>query len=156
MLLIADEPTTALDVTVQGKILELLREFQADTDVAILYITHDLGVVSEMCEEVAVMYAGEVVERGHALDVFTNPRHPYTEGLIAALPQRAGVARRFRSIEGTVPSPEHMPAGCRFHPRCSHAQAGVCTERQLEMVRVETSSTRCARHAELELKGVVG
>lgn len=120
-LLIADEPTTALDVTVQAQILHLIREMQRETGTAVLFITHDMGVIAEMCDAVAVMYAGRVVERGAVVDVFEAPRHPYIEGLLASLPRR-GRSRKsaLPTIEGTVPSLLDPPAGCRFAARCGH------------------------------------
>jgi oligopeptide/dipeptide ABC transporter ATP-binding protein len=117
-VLIADEPTTALDVTVQAEILDLLRELQAETGMALLLITHDLGVVGEMADEVAVMYAGRIVERCSADALFDRPEHPYTIGLLGALPQAPGAEARLTSIEGTVPAGNALPPGCRFHPRC--------------------------------------
>jgi peptide/nickel transport system ATP-binding protein len=118
-LLIADEPTTALDVTIQAQILHLIRELQKRTGAAVLFITHDMGVVAEMCEHVAVMYAGRIVEKGDVLEIFERARHPYTVGLLRSIP-REGVARKAElpTIEGTVPSPFDLPAGCRFAPRC--------------------------------------
>ncbi len=118
-LLIADEPTTALDVTIQAQILHLIRELQARTGVAVLFITHDMGVVAEMCDEVAVMYAGRVVEQGNVFDLFERSRHPYTKGLLGSIPKR-GVKRKqdLTTIEGVVPSPLHLPEGCRFAERC--------------------------------------
>ena len=120
-LLIADEPTTALDVTVQAQILHLIRQLQRESGAAVLFITHDMGVIAQMCDAVAVMYAGRIVERGSVADVFEHPRHPYTFGLLASLP-RAGRARKtaLPTIEGTVPSLITLPPGCRFAPRCAH------------------------------------
>ncbi|MCS6922326.1 MAG: ABC transporter ATP-binding protein [Elioraea sp.] len=122
-LLIADEPTTALDVTIQAQILDLLRELQAETGMAILLITHDLGVVAEMADEVAVMYAGRVVERGPAGAIFSDAQHPYTLGLFGSLPRLDAEAERLLAIEGTVPPPFALPPGCRFHPRCAFADS---------------------------------
>ena len=118
-LLIADEPTTALDVTIQAQILHLIRELQKNTGAAVLFITHDMGVVAEMCDEVAVMYAGRVVEQADVKDIFKKPRHPYTKGLLASLPQ-TGHAKKARlpTIEGVVPSLLNPPPGCRFAGRC--------------------------------------
>jgi oligopeptide/dipeptide ABC transporter ATP-binding protein len=118
-LLIADEPTTALDVTIQAQILHLIRELQKRTGAAVLFITHDMGVVAEMCDHVAVMYAGRIVERGDVLAIFERARHPYTVGLLRSIP-REGVGRKAElpTIEGTVPSPFDLPTGCRFAPRC--------------------------------------
>lgn len=117
-LLIADEPTTALDVTVQADILRLLRRLQTERQLAVLLITHDLGVVAEIADEVAVMYAGRIVERAPAEDLFADPKHPYTIGLLKSLP-RLDVDAAPTPIHGTVPLPTQWPAGCRFRPRCS-------------------------------------
>jgi len=126
-LLIADEPTTALDVTVQAQILDLLRDLQAQSGMAIILITHDLGVVAEMADEVAVMYAGRVVERSSGADIFDDPQHPYTLGLLGSIPKIEEDRERLLAIEGSVPAPFALPPGCRFHPRCVFA-ATPCTE----------------------------
>jgi len=121
-LIIADEPTTALDVTIQAQILELLAEIRERLGMAILLITHDLGVVAEMCDDVVVMYAGRVVERGPVGDVFTTPQHPYTEALLQSIPMLGMTqAEPLRVIRGSVPSPRDWPEGCRFRPRCDYA-----------------------------------
>jgi peptide/nickel transport system ATP-binding protein len=120
-LLIADEPTTALDVTIQAQILDLMKEVSKKFDTSILLITHDLGVVSEIAERVVVMYGGQVVEEASVEDLFDEPFHPYTEGLMASIPAIDGEITRLQSIEGNVPSPENMPIGCRFAPRCVKA-----------------------------------
>ena len=122
-LLIADEPTTALDVTVQAQILDLLRDLQQQTGMAIILITHDLGVVAEMADEVAVMYAGRVVERTTAKAIFDDPQHPYTLGLLGSIPKLDENSTRLLAIEGAVPPPFALPTGCRFHPRCVFANA---------------------------------
>ena len=122
-LLIADEPTTALDVTVQAQILDLLRDLQAETGMSIILITHDLGVVAEMADEVAVMYAGRVVERAAATGIFAGPQHPYTLGLLGSIPRLDEDRDRLLAIEGAVPPPFALPKGCRFHPRCPFAIA---------------------------------
>jgi peptide/nickel transport system ATP-binding protein/oligopeptide transport system ATP-binding protein len=124
-LLIADEPTTALDVTVQAEILDLLRTLQAETGMAIILITHDLGVVAEMAHEVAVMYAGRVVEHAPAEALFADPQHPYTLGLLSSIPRLDGDAARLPAIAGRVPPPHAQVPGCRFHPRCPFA-ADAC------------------------------
>jgi peptide/nickel transport system ATP-binding protein len=123
-LLIADEPTTALDVTVQAQILDLLRDLQVQTGMAIILITHDLGVVAEMADEVAVMYAGRVVERTSAKKIFDDPQHPYTLGLLGSIPKLEEDRERLLAIEGAVPPPFALPSGCRFHPRCVFSNAG--------------------------------
>jgi len=120
-LLIADEPTTALDVTVQSQILDLLRDLQQENGMAIVMITHDLCVVAEMADEVAVMYAGRVVERATVADLFDDPQHPYTIGLLGSMPRIDLDRERLIAIEGTVPSAASLPAGCRFRPRCVFA-----------------------------------
>ena len=118
-LLVADEPTTALDVTIQAQILELLQELQRDTGMGLVLISHDLGVIAQVCDRVMVMYAGRVVETAPADHLFDQPRHPYTQGLIGALPDLDGPIRRLEAIPGAVPSPTAMPAGCSFAPRCN-------------------------------------
>ena len=120
-LLIADEPTTALDVTLQAQILELVRELQAETGTALLLITHDLGVVAEMADDVAVMYAGRIVERAPASALFADPQHPYTIGLMGSMPALRPRTGRLLTVPGTVPSAERMPPGCRFSTRCPFA-----------------------------------
>ena len=117
-LLIADEPTTALDVTIQAGIIRLIKDLQAQTGTAVLIITHDFGIVAEMAEEVAVMYAGKVVEAGRCETIFSSFLHPYTEGLFKSLPGRTKRGDRLYTIAGTVPSALSFPTGCRFHPRC--------------------------------------
>jgi len=126
-LLIADEPTTALDVTIQAQILDLMRELKAKQGTSIVFITHDLGVVAEMCDRVVVMYAGQVIEEASVRELFQNPQHPYTKGLIASIPSLDQQRRRLYSIRGTVPHPSAMPGGCRFAPRCDDVQA-ACRE----------------------------
>jgi peptide/nickel transport system ATP-binding protein/oligopeptide transport system ATP-binding protein len=120
-LLIADEPTTALDVTVQAQILDLLRDLQAQSGMAIILITHDLGVVAEMADEVAVMYAGKVAERATGTAIFDDPQHPYTLGLLGSIPKLEEQHERLLAIEGAVPPPFALPKGCRFNPRCVFA-----------------------------------
>ncbi|NIA14005.1 MAG: ATP-binding cassette domain-containing protein [Nitrospiraceae bacterium] len=124
-LLIADEPTTALDVTIQAQILDLLNELQAETGMAVLLITHDLGIVAETAERVAIMYAGKIVEEADVKDLYADPKHPYTQGLFASLPKMNEGRKRLTMIEGQVPAATHFPPGCRFHPRCAHAM-DVC------------------------------
>ncbi len=128
-LLIADEPTTALDVTIQAQILELLRRLQRELGMAMLLITHDLGVVAEMCEDVFVMYAGRIVERAPAAQLFRSPRHPYTSGLLAASPRRTPRGVRLATIPGMVPAPGKRGTGCNFADRCARAIGRCRTER---------------------------
>jgi peptide/nickel transport system ATP-binding protein len=118
-LLVADEPTTALDVTIQAQILELLQELRRDTGMALVLISHDLGVVAETCDRVCVMYAGRIVEQGAVASLFARPTHPYTRGLLGALPPLEGPRRRLSAIPGGVPEPWAMPRGCAFAPRCA-------------------------------------
>jgi oligopeptide/dipeptide ABC transporter ATP-binding protein len=117
-LLIADEPTTALDVTIQAQILSLMKRLKEDVNTSILLITHDLGVVAKMCQKVAVMYAGRVVEYGRLQHIYKNPKHPYTLGLLAATPKIGQTKNRLKTIEGNVPDLSELPEGCLFHPRC--------------------------------------
>lgn len=135
-VLIADEPTTALDVTIQAQILELMRELQQEQGTAIMLITHDLGVVAEACQRVIVMYAGQVVEEAEVGMLFKHPLHPYTKGLLGSLPQLAGEKKRLEPIPGSVPSPGSMPVGCRFAPRCSY-RTNACLDIQPELIEVE-------------------
>jgi oligopeptide/dipeptide ABC transporter ATP-binding protein len=120
-LLIADEPTTALDVTVQAQILDLMRNLRDETGAAIMLITHDLGVIAELAQEVVVMYAGKVFERAEVEALFADPQHPYTVGLLGSIPKLYGEQDHLATIEGMVPSPVNLPQGCRFHPRCPFA-----------------------------------
>lgn len=131
-LLIADEPTTALDVTIQAQILALLRELQQETGMALLLITHDLGVVAAMAQQVAVMYAGRKVEEAPLLALFDQPQHPYTQGLMRATPASGRPGERLRDIPGRVPSLSQLPTGCAFHDRCALAQPG-CLQRPPEL-----------------------
>lgn len=134
-LLIADEPTTALDVTVQAQILELLKKIRRDMNMSIMLITHDLGVVAEMADRVAVMYAGKVMEEGDVRSIFHNPQHPYTRGLIRSIPHMDQKNEKLYSISGSVPGISSMPPGCRFSPRCQDA-TDICREKEPEMVPV--------------------
>jgi len=127
-LLIADEPTTALDVTIQAQILDLLRELRRELGMALVLISHDLGVVAEMCERVAVMYAGRIVEEAPADELFARPRHPYATGLLGALPPISGPRRPLLAIPGRVPDPADMPPGCAFAPRCERHVPGCDAE----------------------------
>jgi peptide/nickel transport system ATP-binding protein len=126
-LLVADEPTTALDATIQAQILALLREIRDDSGMALALISHDLGVIAEVCDRVLVMYAGRVVEQARAREVFDRAQHPYTGGLLAALPDLAAPQRRLQAIPGSVPEPGRLPSGCSFRTRCSLAEARCAT-----------------------------
>jgi peptide/nickel transport system ATP-binding protein len=137
-LLIADEPTTALDVTIQAQVLELMKQLQAELGMSILYITHDLGVIAEICDEVAVMYLGKIVESAAAVPLFRRPLHPYTRGLLRSLPKIDARGReRLQSIEGTVPIPLDLPPRCGFSDRCERCIAGLCDRRDVPMAEVE-------------------
>ena len=136
-LLIADEPTTALDVTIQAQILELMKELQKDFNTAILFITHDLGVVARMCDRVAVMYLGKIVESADAREIYANPQHPYTRGLIGSVHKIGSKkADRLFSIEGTVPLAMNLPKACGFYDRCDVRIEGLCNRAEPELVEV--------------------
>ena len=156
-LLIADEPTTALDVTIQAQILDLMEELQDRLGMAIIFITHDLGVVAQMAQRVVVMYAGQVVEQGPVEEIFERPRMPYTAGLIASIPRlgRAEKGRRLRTIPGNVPSLSERPDGCRFSTRCGHVSV-ICTEEAPALeIRSDVHEVRCSRWRELDLAAEV-
>ena len=137
-LLIADEPTTALDVTIQAQILELLRKLQRETGMAVLLITHDLGVVAENADVVNVMYASRIVESATVEELFDKPQHPYTEGLFRAVPRLGAHAARLDAIPGTVPNPARFPAGCKFHPRCHRTRALAAEAKEEDVVTIRT------------------
>ncbi len=140
-LLIADEPTTALDATIRAQILELLRDLSAKTGTAVLLITHDFGVVNEVADRVAVMYAGQIVEEGTRLELLSRPRHPYTQGLLRSIPKPEARGRRLEEIKGAVPRPGHWPSGCRFHTRCPFVFEPCPLE---EPARTTVSATQAA------------
>ena len=135
-LLIADEPTTALDVTIQAQVLELMRKLKDQYQTSMIMITHDLGIVAEICDYVAVMYAGEIVEYGNREQLFHRPTHPYTKGLFACIPNLMVEDMTLVPIEGLTPDPTKLPKGCRFHPRCPYA-AEQCSEKRSETVEIE-------------------
>ncbi|WP_174614726.1 ABC transporter ATP-binding protein [Virgibacillus ihumii] len=146
--LIADEPTTALDVTIQAQILELMNELQKEEKTSILLITHDLGVVAEMCSRVVVMYAGKVVEEADVYELFANPKHPYTKGLIQSVPKLRQGTKRLNSIPGNVPDPGNMPKGCKFAPRCAHVM-DICNSKDPELKLLKDDhSCRCLLYQE--------
>lgn len=150
-LLIADEPTTALDVTVQAEILTLLKEIKENMGMSILLITHDLGVVAKMADQVVVMYSGQIVEKGDARSIFYNSRHPYTEGLIKSMPKLEQTNKRLYSINGSVPGIDSMPKGCPFHPRCPLA-TDICRQQEPVLEAIDTErSVRCW-HANKEVR----
>jgi len=148
-LLIADEPTTALDVTIQAQILELLRELQREHGMAVMLITHDLGVVAENADAVAVMYASKVVEYAGVNDLFDSPRHPYTEGLFRAMPRLGRAHQRLEAIAGTVPNPERFGAGCKFHPRCPRMNGdAACSGQEPALREVAAKHWAACHHIE--------
>ena len=143
-LLIADEPTTALDVTIQAQILELLRELRAELGMAVMLISHDLGVIAEFAKRVIVMYAGRIVEDAPIDVLFRAPRHPYTEGLMASMPSLDGAVERLYAIPGRIPDPDEAIAGCRFGPRCAHVEP-ICCATPPQLLPVEGAHlVRCA------------
>lgn len=137
-LLIADKPTTALDVTIQAQILELMKKLQKQYDTSLLMITHNLGIISELCKNVAVMYAGAIIEYGSVKEVFTNPMHPYTKGLLGAIPTLDDQKERLVAIPGEVANPYHLPKGCSFNPRCECKNAD-CAEEIPPMIKINES-----------------
>jgi peptide/nickel transport system ATP-binding protein len=149
-LLIADEPTTALDVTIQAQILDLMRQLNKEFGTAILLITHDMGVVAEMCNRVVVMYAGQIVEEADVRRLFKNPNHPYTRGLLQSIPSLEEKKKRLYSIPGQVPNPFNMPQGCRFAPRCEFVKE-ICYQKQPPLIQVEEEHlSRCWLNSEEE------
>ncbi len=145
-LLIADEPTTALDVTIQAQILELIKGLKEKQNMAIILITHDLGVIAEMAERVVVMYAGKVVEEADAVSLFRQPLHPYTEGLLSAIPRLDCEMERLQIIEGVVPNPQEMPRGCRFHPRCPYVSER-CRNHEPSLIDVDSNRRAACWHS---------
>jgi len=147
-LLIADEPTTALDVTTQAQILDLMRQLQQEMGMAIMYITHDLGVVAEMADQVVVMYLGKVVERANVEAIFYDPRHPYTRALLRSIPRLESRTEWLEVITGMVPDPYDLPAGCKFHPRCS-SSSGLCQKEEPPWIEVDPGHwVRCCLYAD--------
>lgn len=140
-ILIADEPTTALDVTIQAQILELMQELQKRMGMAIILVTHDLGVIAEMCDEIIVMYGGRVCERGNVDDIFYDPRHEYTKGLLRSIPDIAGIKKRLKPIAGTPINMLNIPKGCTFSARCDNAMK-ICLEQSPD--EMEISESHCA------------
>jgi oligopeptide/dipeptide ABC transporter ATP-binding protein len=145
-LLIADEPTTALDVTIQAQILDLLRDLVHRLGLTVVMISHDVGAIAAIAQRVAVMYAGVVVEQGATNDILTRPRHPYTQGLLAALPDIEGDHQSLEAIPGTIPNLIHPPSGCRFHPRCPRATA-ICTSEKPAMTHIGVDHVVACHHA---------
>jgi peptide/nickel transport system ATP-binding protein len=151
-LIIADEPTTALDVTIQAQILDLMRDLKEKTNTSIMLITHDLGVVAEMCDRVIVMYAGQIVEETDVHTLFENPKHPYTIGLLESIPDIEKNTEYLNSISGSVPLAHQMPKGCRFAPRCLHVMP-ICHEQQPELIELDRNhKSRCWLYMEGDAK----
>jgi len=150
-LLVADEPTTALDVTIQAQIIELLRDLRRQLGMAILLITHNLGIVGDLADDVAVMYAGQIVEHGPAREVLRRPLHPYTRALIQSVPGLGGEVERLTAIAGTVPLPGAFPGGCRFHPRCPQAQP-TCSTQVPDLVAAGTGRNVRCPYSEAEIR----
>jgi peptide/nickel transport system ATP-binding protein/oligopeptide transport system ATP-binding protein len=146
-LLIADEPTTALDVTIQAQILEIIKKLRQEFGMAVIMITHDLGIIAELADKVAVVYAGKVVETADVRSIFRKPRHPYTQALYNSIPQLTDTRKqRLEVIPGTVPNPLNFPQGCRFHPRCNFA-IDICSRREPQLEEVsENHAVRCFRY----------
>lgn len=158
-LLIADEPTTALDVTIQAQVLDLMKELKDKYDTSMILITHDLGVVAQVCDKVAIMYAGEVVESGDIRDVYNHTQHPYTKGLFGSIPDLNSTSDRLKPIKGLMPDPTNLPRGCKFHPRCPDA-APACSQVRPEPVITESghfvSCLMCQEMSESELIAAQG
>lgn len=141
-LLIADEPTTALDVTIQAQVLDLMNDLKEKFKTSMLLITHDLGVVAQVCDKVAIMYAGEIVESGDIYDIFERAKHPYTHGLFGSIPNLDEEIKRLNPIKGLMPDPTNLPRGCKFHPRCPHAKE-ICSQREPEVTEQNGHKVRC-------------
>jgi len=153
-LLIADEPTTALDATIQAQILDLLVQLRSETGMALVFISHDLGAVSQVCDRVCVMYAGRIVEQGTVDQLFSEPRHPYTRGLFDAIPRLDGPRQRLVPIPGTVPNPKELPIGCSFSPRCAHATRFCQTNQPRLLHQPDGRSLACVNPIEALQAGV--
>jgi oligopeptide/dipeptide ABC transporter ATP-binding protein len=152
-LLIADEPTTALDVTIQAAILDLLLELRDQMGMSVILVTHDLGVVADLCDRVAVMYAGQIVEIAEVHELFANPRHPYTRALLDSVPSITRAGDRLQSLAGSVPPLDAMPPGCRFAARCAHVRT-ECLGETPPMLDLDGRLARCVRAHELDLRTV--
>lgn len=149
-VLIADEPTTALDVTIQAQVLDMMKQLIREYNMSMLMITHDLGVVAEICDSVAIIYAGEIVESGIIEEIFNETKHPYTIGLFNSIPDLESSSSRLNTIPGLMPNPADLPAGCRFHPRCKYATAQCTTESPIEERISATHTVRCWNYKETE------
>jgi peptide/nickel transport system ATP-binding protein len=150
-LLIADEPTTSLDVTIQAQILELMNQLQEEFGMAIIFITHNLGVIAQVADVVEVMYLGRILERGTTKEIVLQPQHPYTQSLLRAIPRLDRLGERLTAISGDIPSPLERPAGCPFHTRCERAIAGVCDTQRPALTRISSTHTlHCFLHEQSE------
>ena len=147
-LLVADEPTTALDVTIQAQVLDLIKNLREKLGTSLLLITHDLGVVAQNCEYVAIMYAGEIIEYGSLREIFKNSLHPYTEGLFNSIPKLHEAVNRLKPIEGLMPDPANLPQGCKFHPRCKYAKEICLTQIPVNFELEDGHTVCCHRYAE--------
>ena len=148
-LLIADEPTTALDVTIQAQVLDLMGKLKRELNTAMILITHDLGIVSEVCDKVAIMYAGRIIEFGTLEDIYRNPTHPYTLGLFGSIPKLDQKIRRLTPIKGLMPDPTNLPEGCAFAPRCNHACEACHSQKPKTEMMNDTHAVACLRWREL-------
>jgi peptide/nickel transport system ATP-binding protein len=152
-LLLADEPTTALDVTIQAQVLDMINDLKVKYNTSMIMITHDLGVVAEVCDDVAVVYAGEIVEYGTKEQIFTKPTHPYTIGLFGSLPDIHSDVNRLSPIDGLPPDPSNLPQGCSFHPRCKHATEG-CKNEKVKLIDIGNGHMcRCCNLDKMEKEG---
>lgn len=151
MLLLADEPTTALDVTVQNQVLDMMSNLKEELNTSMIMITHDLGIVCQMCDNVAIMYAGEIIEIGSVYDIFDfeKPHHPYTKGLFGSLPSLQGSSNRLKPVDGLMPDPMDLPGGCKFHPRCKHCEE-ICKSKAPEVFTEGSHSIRCHLYEKLK------
>ena len=150
-LIIADEPTTALDVTIQAQVLELIKALQEERGTSLILITHDLGVVAQVCDDVAIVYAGEIVEKGTLEEIYDHPMHPYTEGLFGAIPSVSKEVERLSPVPGLPPDPTDLPSGCYFAPRCPYASE-ECRKKHFELQRVSgTHDVRCRKVEEVRI-----
>jgi peptide/nickel transport system ATP-binding protein len=140
-LLIADEPTSSLDVTIQAQILELMNQLQEEFGMAIIFITHNLGVIAHMADEVVVMYLGKILERGTAKEVINEAKHPYTRSLLRAIPRLDHLGERLTAISGDIPSPLERPSGCPFHTRCEQVMPGVCDVQMPSLTQISDTHT---------------
>lgn len=141
-LLIADEPTTALDVTIQAQILDLMKNLRSIINSSIIFITHDLGVVADICDRIMVMYAGQIVEQSDKIELFTSPKHPYTKGLLNSIPKLNEDKEYLNFIDGTVPSPKNFPKGCRFAPRCQYVK-NICRKDEPPIYNIDKAEVKC-------------